>query len=472
MRISKVISLTFALIALGGMAAQAQSVALVLSNGYYENARDEAGISRNHQQLVAAFEAQGYDVVEGRDLDRLEIRQRLNLFSDKLDGAEIAVVSLQGHVAHFGARSWFLPSNIDANTVTNTAFRSVSLGFIAQVLGQKPGKAVMFVGESERRVTNLSGVEEGIGQMSLPNGVMMVSGGYRAVNDIIRTRFLRRDMRVVDVLRSDLGQLEVEGDIPRNLSLAGAHIARLPTAEETENALGLNRENRRNIQQNLTDIGFDPRGIDGVFGNGTRAAIRGWQRRERLSETGYLTADQVTLLRRQGNAAREVTQANDRRFWAQTGADGTERSLRRYLDRYPNGLFANRARAELARFNVVTDEQAWARAVEIDTSEGYQQYLRNFPNGIYKNIARSRIGTPPAVVENEAKRVEDSLRLNSITRLLIEQRVAELGYRTGPRDGNFDLATRQAFRGFQRDRGMDVTGYVTADMIRRLLLNQ
>jgi peptidoglycan hydrolase-like protein with peptidoglycan-binding domain len=50
--------------------------------------------------------------------------------------------------------------------------------------------------------------------------------------------------------------------------------------------------------------------------------------------------------------------------------------------------------------------------------------------------------------------------------------VADLGYRTGPRDGVFDLAARQAFRGYQRDRGMPVTGYVTSDMVRRLLLGQ
>ena len=472
MRILRVIPVVILMAGLGAITAQAQNVALVLSNGYYEDARDVANISRQHNQLVAAFRDKGYDVVEGRDLNRLATRQRLNLFTSKLAQADIAVVALQGHVAHFGPRSWFLPVDIDANTVTDVEFRAVSIDYFTQLLAQKPGKSVMFVGDSGRAPTNVPGIEAGLGRAALPDGVMMVSGPYDKLNGLLKQRFLRRNTRVIDVLRGDIGRLEIEGDIPAALMLANEREARGPSAEDIENRLGLDRNERRGIQQDLTYLGYDTRGVDGVFGNGTRTAIREWQRHERFPATGYLTADQIRLLSQQGDRAREELQSNDRRFWAETGADGTERNLRRYLERHPNGLFANRARAELARLTSLTDEQAWARAVQLDSPDGYRQYLRDFPNGIYKDIARSRIGTPPAVVDNDAKRVEDALRLNPLTRLLIEQRVADLGFNTGPRDGNFDLATRQAFRAFQRDRGMEVTGYVTADMIRRLLLNQ
>ena len=472
MRILRAFPVVVALLGLGGIAAQAQNLALVLSNGYYEHGADIANISRRHGQLVQAFETQGYEVIEGKDLDRLEIRQALNQFESKLAAADIAVISLQGHVAHFGERSWLLPTDIDSASPTGVEFRAVSLDFFAQLLGQKPGRAIMFVGESDREVFSIPLVEEGSARMNLPQGVMMISGGFAAVSDILKTKFMRRNTRVIDVLRGNIGALEVEGDIPASLMLANGYAPVANTPEQIEEQLGLDRGQRRSIQQDLTAIGYDTRGIDGVFGNATRTALRDWQRRENMEVTGYLTADQIARLRSLAAAARVETEGNDRRFWSQTGADGSARGLRRYLDRYPNGLFANRARAELARINAVTDEDAWAQAVRIDTAEAYRQYLRDFPNGIYKDIARGRIGTPPQVVENDAQRVEQALRLNSITRLLIEQRVADLGYRTGPRDGNFDLATRQGFRKYQQERGMPVTGYVTADMIRRLLLNQ
>lgn len=459
-----------ALMSLSGL-ANAQNLALVLSNGYYDNGADVPTISRKHQQLVNALEGQGYEVIGGSDLNRAQIRQRIGEFANKIERSETVIAVINGHIAHFGDESWLMPADINVNSVTGLSSRGIGIRFITQLLAQRPGNSVLFVGESDREVRRIPLVEEGLARVSPPRGVMVVSGGFTEVTDLLRHQFLRPNVRVIDVLRGDIGRVEIEGDIPSSLELVGTGFA-VSTPEQIEAALGLSRGERRRIQQDLTVLGYNTRGIDGVFGNGTRAALRSWQQRERLPRTGYLTADQVSILRQQGEAARADIQAADRRYWAQTGGDGTERNLRLYLQRYPNGLFANRARAELARFNARTDEQAWARAVAANTDAAYRQYLRDYPNGIYKDIARRRIGTTPESVQNEGKRVEDALRLNSVSRLLIEQRVSDLGYRTGPRDGVFDLASRQAFRGYQRDRGLPVTGYVTADMIRRLLLGQ
>ena len=38
----------------------------------------------------------------------------------------------------------------------------------------------------------------------------------------------------------------------------------------------------------LTELGYDTNGVDGLFGRGTRGAIRGWQASEDLPSTGYL----------------------------------------------------------------------------------------------------------------------------------------------------------------------------------------
>ncbi len=451
--------------------ARAQNLALVLSNGYYDSGTDVPNISQKHQQMVNALEGRGYEVIGGKDLNRLDTRQRIGDFADKIARADTVIAVLNGHIAHFGETSWLLPADTSVRSATGLAFRGVSIGFIEQLLAQKPGQSVLFVGESGQDLVRIPQVENGLARMAIPRGVMVVSGAYNKVGDLLRHSFLRPNVSVFDVLRTDTGRLEIEGDIPATLELVNSRVS-VRTPEQEEAALGLSRDERRNIQQNLTDLGFNTRGIDGVFGNGTRTAIRTWQRRERLAGNGYLNADQVAYLRQQGDDARVRIISNDRRYWSETGADGSERGLRLYLQRYPNGQFSNRARAALARFNARTDEQAWARAVHINTDAAYRKYLQDYPNGIYKDIARTRIGAAPDVVENGAKRAEDALRLNSVSRLLIEQRVADLGYHTGPRDGNFDLATRQAFRGYQRDRGMPETGYVTADMIRRLLLGQ
>lgn len=63
--------------------------------------------------------------------------------------------------------------------------------------------------------------------------------------------------------------------------------------------IGLTLTQRREIQQQLTRLGFDTRGADGVWGPNTRAAISRWQQANRLDVTGYLTRLQVGQLAQQ-----------------------------------------------------------------------------------------------------------------------------------------------------------------------------
>ena len=67
-------------------------------------------------------------------------------------------------------------------------------------------------------------------------------------------------------------------------------------AQVAEAALNLDGSSRRQIQAGLSAAGFDPGPADGVFGEGTREAIRGWQRARGLQATGYLHREAVERL--------------------------------------------------------------------------------------------------------------------------------------------------------------------------------
>ena len=79
------------------------------------------------------------------------------------------------------------------------------------------------------------------------------------------------------------------------------------SAARVELGLGLSRAQRVQIQRDLTALGYDPKGVDGLFGSGTRMAIRAWQRNTGQPATGYMTAAQVTALR--GDAEARGTEA-------------------------------------------------------------------------------------------------------------------------------------------------------------------
>lgn len=77
-----------------------------------------------------------------------------------------------------------------------------------------------------------------------------------------------------------------------------------------EAALKLTRTQRVQIQRQLADLGYDPGVADGLWGSKTRAAIKAWQRANRQTQTGYVTAAQVKLIAQQAGSAAPVPGAD------------------------------------------------------------------------------------------------------------------------------------------------------------------
>jgi peptidoglycan hydrolase-like protein with peptidoglycan-binding domain len=59
---------------------------------------------------------------------------------------------------------------------------------------------------------------------------------------------------------------------------------------------GMSEANRRQIQEALIGLGYYQGPVDGIFGRGTRTAIRSFQRDIKAVATGHLTADEATRL--------------------------------------------------------------------------------------------------------------------------------------------------------------------------------
>ena len=63
----------------------------------------------------------------------------------------------------------------------------------------------------------------------------------------------------------------------------------------------LTRVERQNLQQILSQSGFDTQGIDGRIGPNTRAALRAWQRKENLVADGYINKKRFEYLKKMAN---------------------------------------------------------------------------------------------------------------------------------------------------------------------------
>ncbi len=263
-------------------------------------------------------------------------------------------------------------------------------------------------------------------------------------------------------------------------------------ARRGEETLELSRDQRREIQRDLTVLGYNTRGVDGIFGQGTRRAIRDWQAATGLRESGYLNQIQIARLdnqatRRAAELEEEARQRQeeerrqDRALWQEVEGRGDEEGLRTYLERFPEGLFAERAQELLATLEArradraaARDRRNWDRAREADTIAGYQAYLENFPQGAFAAEANARIAELRRAAQNadavaRARAAEEALGLNPVARRLAETRLAQLGLEPGAVDGTFDERTRRAIRQFQQYRNIAVTGYIDQETVAWLL---
>ncbi len=75
------------------------------------------------------------------------------------------------------------------------------------------------------------------------------------------------------------------------------------SAAQVEASIGLSRTQRVKIQRQLTVLGYPTGVADGLWGSKTRGAISQWQKKNKLTATGYVTARQVNLLAEQSGGS-------------------------------------------------------------------------------------------------------------------------------------------------------------------------
>jgi len=264
-------------------------------------------------------------------------------------------------------------------------------------------------------------------------------------------------------------------------------------AEQAERDLNLSREEKRDIQRNLTILDHDPKGVDGLIGPASRAAITSWQRANFFEVTGFLDGEQIVKLRDQGQkradalareAARqaELERNRDIAFWKSTGASGDESDIRVYLTEFPDGIYGEEAKQRLAQIEAAKldrisakERSDWNRVTNEDSIEAYQAYLASYPNGAFVEAANTRISALNRRAEvkerNAAARAkENALGLDRSVWRLVEARLAQLGLEPGEVDGKPNPDTRRAIRNYQKSSDLPVTGFLDRETLSRLIL--
>ncbi|NBB98437.1 MAG: hypothetical protein GVY34_09765 [Alphaproteobacteria bacterium] len=515
---------------------KAENIALVIDGGAYRNLPAVSDDGQKLDQALGMLARWGFATVVARDQPLGDLRAELAAIEAQMAEGDIArlVIVASGWFAASQSGVWLLANDADPPSLATVDGAGLRLDTIMEIAASVGEAAHIWLIDTPGRPladTLGTGLTAGLpDRLAVPRNVAVIRGNTRAVLAGLDA-VLTPGTTLSETLASTSG-LRADGTVPRLVPFLPAGFAPVAQAdrdawqvaetEDTEDAyrtylgqypnglnaqearqriealrnsperieqdLALGRDERRAIQRDLTTLGFNTRGIDGLFGPGTRGAIAGWQAQADFDQTGYLTREQVFELA--GQAARRSAEIEaeererrlaveraDRDYWDSTGAGRDEPGLRAYLDRYPDGIFAALARERLAAIEAEAraqaDRDAWARAQSADTLRSYRRYLRQFPDGEFATLARRRVNAlspepaPPASGAAEAE--EARLNLPLPVRLVVERRLDQLGLDPGAVDGNFDEDSRRAISAAQERFDLPVTGYLSQPLLDAML---
>ncbi|WP_420396661.1 peptidoglycan-binding protein [Nioella sp.] len=413
------------------------------------------GAPRYLGTALTPLDQAGFELISALDADAATLRQLVTRLVTA-DEQEALVIALSGRFVSHGGLSWFLGRDAGQQDLGSVSGAGIPVQLLMDIAAASPARAVILLAPEDQGIALGAGLENGLGPLEVPEGVTLATGHPASVARFLRSGLLEPGRPLRDVLAAspDLTVVALADPfvpfIPApvvtpvvpadeqayweamstldNVFAYRAYLNRYPggyyaaqaqariaaleppapqlTPEEAENALGLSREDKRDIQRDLAVLGYYNSGIDGLFGPGTRGGIRQWQQANGLQVTGYLDAAQVTRLSDQGDVRREEIRAQDLAYWNQTGQGNDEAGLRAYLNRYPNGQFAQLARQRLDAIEAEQERQAdiayWNQTGRGQDEAGLRAYLGRYPNGEFSQLARQRLNTILAQQESQA----------------------------------------------------------------------
>jgi hypothetical protein len=415
--------LVVALVAIGiaassSMARADKRVAFVVGNGAYRNVATLPNPPADAGAMAATLRNVGFDVVEGVNLTRDAMTEKLLDFGRRAQGADIALFYYAGHGIAINGVNYLLPVDADIKSEMD-----VKLGAAINVdvsLDQT-------MADAKVKLVFLDACRDN------PFTARIRSASTRSVNVQAGLAEMKSGEGTLIAFATGPGQTALDGDAGRNSPFTRALIAHIsePGVE---------------IQQAMTEVRAQ-------VSEETKKAQLPWGHTNLIGSV-YLNAAAMPLTNtvgvapagpalamapRSGNADVELE------FWRSVRDSNKPEELNAYLNSYPNGQFRSLAQARLA-------------AVE-----------NGGPKDKDKDMTRNLTAVDPATFTEEANQVtEDRIGLDRGQRRDVQRRLTGLGF-DNKVTGKFDDETRSVIRRWQAARGYPASGYLNQLQHKALL---
>ena len=380
-------------------------VALVIGNGAYENVAELNNPKHDSADLAAALSDVGFDVTLHTDQTQSSMLSTLRDFRRSADGAEIALIYFAGHGIEIDRQNYLLPVDAVLETDADVDFEAVKL------------ETMIFASNGAERLSMV---------------IVDACRNNPFASSLKRTnsnRSIGRGLSAIEPSRNTLvayaakeGTVAADG-IGRNSPYASALITAL---RQPDVEIGLMM--RRVRDDVLTST------------NGTQEPF----------VYGSLSADQIYL-----NNTRSIS-ASEPKFVVTDGD----------VEDVPNV-----SAAEIALWTSISDGSA---------VPDLKAYLQLYPDGFFADIARARIqnaGRTASLSEAPAKsigterasgEIEAPRALNRSESIALQEHLSALGHALGPVDGIIGKRTETAIRSFEKDANLPISGQATTAVLSAL----
>jgi peptidoglycan hydrolase-like protein with peptidoglycan-binding domain len=388
-------------------------IAFVVGNGAYKNVAQLPNPAIDAKAMAAVLRNVGFEVVEGTNLTRDKMTERLLEFGKKAQGADVAVFFYAGHGIAISGTNYLLPIdadiksemdvklgaaiNIDLTLDQTMSDAKVKLVFL-DACRDNPFTAKIKSNSATRSVS----VQSGLAEMKSGEGTLIA-------------------------FATGPGQTALDGQEGANSPFTRALIAHITSpGVEIQQAM---TEVRAQVNEE-TSKGQLPWGHTNLIGSVYLNPVAAPP-----ASAAATSSAPGAVASSSGNADVELE------FWRSVKESNKPEELNAYLTNYPNGQFKPLALARIA-------------ALE----SGPSTATRNLTTGI----------DPLTFTEQSNQTTEDQIGLDKGQRRDVQRRLTGLGFDTKI-TGKFDESTRAVITRWQAARGYPKSGYLNKLQHKALL---
>src|SRR6202165_1579748 len=407
------------ILSLFGMLLSAQAamadrrVAFVVGNGAYKNVAQRPNPPVDAKAMAGVLRNVGFEVVEGTNLTRDKMTERLLEFGKKAQGADVAVFFYAGHGIAINGTNYLLPVeadiksemdvklgaaiNIDLTLDQTMSDAKVKLVFL-DACRDNPFAAKIKSNSTTRSVS----VQTGLAEMKSGEGTLIA-------------------------FATGPGQTALDGQEGTNSPFTRALMANI-TAPGVEIQQAMTKVRAQVSEE--TNKGQLPWGHTNLTGS-----VYLNQAASPAANTAATQSNSAAVASTSGGSDVELE------FWRSIKESNKPEELNAYLTNYPNGQFKSLALARIAT-------------------------LQDGPSTQNRNLT-ARIH--PAVFNQEANQTtEDQVGLDKGQRRDVQRRLTGLGFDTKV-TGKFDESTRAVITRWQAARGYPKSGFLNKLQHKALL---